>query len=265
MDGLNFKSIPADLGEWLERDIDEQEVINAIKLLGKTKSPGPDGYPIAFCQHTWSIIKLDAMKVVSELQSKGFLDWRLKHTFTTLILKKDLVEEFKDLRPISLANGVYKILCKVLAERFKVLLPHAFDHVNWKFLDNALEKTGYALSVMMCKSQDDGYLRGCRVSANGTMVSYLQFVDDTLTFLDVEVSKSSSSLFELLTSVRIDFAKSHMYSVGYDDDVSHFTSLFGCYNSTLPTSYLGLPLGDKYKRIHKWDIIVDRFTSNLAG
>ena len=39
----------------------------------------------------------------------------LNATFLVLIPKKNNVEEFKDLRPISLAGGLYKILIKVLA------------------------------------------------------------------------------------------------------------------------------------------------------
>lgn len=53
--------------------------------------------------------------------------------------------------------------------------------------------------------------------------------------------------------------------MGYAGDMNVFTSLLGCYNSVLPTIYLGLPLGDKYKGIHKWDRIIDRFNAKLAG
>ncbi|XP_026417159.1 uncharacterized protein LOC113312636 [Papaver somniferum] len=257
MDGLNFKSIPADLGEWLERDIDEEEVVNAIKLLGKNKSPRPDGYPIAFYQQTWSIIRINVMKAFAELQNKGFPDWRLKNTFIALISKKDSVEEIKDPRPISLVNGVYKILSKVLAERFKVSLPHVISQHHYAFIKQCTRKDGLwfevekmgamlcgtSLSAMMLKAQEDGYLSG----------------------FQVKLLRIFLLCFELLTGLHINFAKSRMFVVDYEGDMSLFTSLLGCYNSTLLTTYLGLPLGDKYKGIHKWDKIVDRFTAKLAG
>ena len=43
----------------------------------------------------------------------------LNATFLVLIPKKCNVEDFKDLRPISLVGGLYKILTKVLANRIK--------------------------------------------------------------------------------------------------------------------------------------------------
>ena len=39
----------------------------------------------------------------------------LNATFLVLIPKKSNIEDFKDLRPISLVGGLYKILTKVLA------------------------------------------------------------------------------------------------------------------------------------------------------
>ena len=46
----------------------------------------------------------------------------LNATFLVLIPKKQTVEDFKDLRPISLVGGLYKILTKVLANRIKRVL-----------------------------------------------------------------------------------------------------------------------------------------------
>ena len=46
----------------------------------------------------------------------------LNATFFVLIPKKQIVEDFKDLRPISLVGGLYKILSKVLANRIKRVL-----------------------------------------------------------------------------------------------------------------------------------------------
>ncbi|XP_026452072.1 uncharacterized protein LOC113352473 [Papaver somniferum] len=134
MDGLNFKSILCELCELLERDIDEEEVINVIKLLGKNKALGPDGYPIIFYQQTWSIIRCNVMNVFADLHSKGFLDWRLKNTFIALITKEETIGEIKYLRPISLINGVYKILFKVLAERFKTYIPHVISQQQSAFI-----------------------------------------------------------------------------------------------------------------------------------
>lgn len=75
------------------------------------------------------------MLVFKELQEKNFLDWRLKNTFIALIPKKETIEEIKDLRPISLIHGVYKIVSKVLADRFKTTLPSLIFHIKQLLLE----------------------------------------------------------------------------------------------------------------------------------
>lgn len=70
----------------------------------------------------WDFMKTDIMRVVKVFEDCGFIDGRLKSTFLTLIPKKEIVEEVKDLRPISLTGTVYKATSKVLAERLKPLL-----------------------------------------------------------------------------------------------------------------------------------------------
>ncbi|XP_026450628.1 uncharacterized protein LOC113350714 [Papaver somniferum] len=127
-----------------------------------------------------------------------------------------------------------------------------------------------ALTAMMKKAHEDGFINGFKVSNTGTKVSHLQFVDDISIFLDASVDQVQFLrilllCFEFLTGLRINFSKSHLFVVGYNGDMNEFTSLLGCYNSVLPTIYLGLPLGDKYKGIHKWDRIIDRLNAKLAG
>ena len=50
----------------------------------------------------------------------------LNTTFLVLIPKKQTVEDLKDLRPISLVGGLYKILSKVLANRIKGVMNQVF-------------------------------------------------------------------------------------------------------------------------------------------
>lgn len=51
MDNLDFDSIGEERAAWLEKDFEEEEVKKAICDLGKDKAPGPDGFPIAICDH----------------------------------------------------------------------------------------------------------------------------------------------------------------------------------------------------------------------
>lgn len=47
----------------------------------------------------------------------------LEHNFMVMILKKEMVEDFKDYKPASLIGSLYKLLPKVLANRLKKVLP----------------------------------------------------------------------------------------------------------------------------------------------
>ena len=56
-------------------------------------------------------------------------------------------------------------------------------------------------------------------------------------------------LFEALSSMRINLEKSSIIPVGDVKDLEILAQELGCNISTLPTSYLGLPLGVKHKSL----------------
>ena len=55
----------------------------------------------------------------------------LNATFLVLIPKKQNVENLKDLRPISLVGGLYKILTKVLANRIQRFWIRSSLNLKW--------------------------------------------------------------------------------------------------------------------------------------
>lgn len=134
MDSMNFPVISDELYSWLEREIDKEECVAAIKNLGQNKAPGPNGFPVIFYLLCWEFIKFDFLNIVKELQEKSFLDWRLKNTFISLIPKKNTIEGIKDLRPISLIYGSYKIVSRIMAERFKKVLPDIISQHQTTFV-----------------------------------------------------------------------------------------------------------------------------------
>ncbi|XP_026458877.1 uncharacterized protein LOC113359467 [Papaver somniferum] len=92
MEGMSFNKITEEMNAVLQRDFEEEEeCLAAIKMLGKLKAPGPDGFPVKFYLLCWDFIKEDFLNIMSEFQNKDFLDWRLKNTFIALIPKKDTI------------------------------------------------------------------------------------------------------------------------------------------------------------------------------
>ena len=59
----------------------------------------------------------------------------LNATFFVPIPKKNNVEDFKDLRPISLVGGLYKILTKVLANRIKRVMSLIISQAQNAFVE----------------------------------------------------------------------------------------------------------------------------------
>jgi hypothetical protein len=95
----------------------KEEVEAAMKLMGKDKSPGPDGWTIELFLHFFDQIGDEITEVVEESRQKGEVYRPFNSTFIALIPKKDDPESFEDFRPISLCNCIYKIISKVIALR----------------------------------------------------------------------------------------------------------------------------------------------------
>ena len=98
------------------------------------KSLGPDGFPMAFFQSCWQVVKSDIMAVFQTFHESGEFERSLNATFLVLIPKKHDAEEVKDFRPISLVGGVYKIISKVLANYLRVVLPNIISETQNAFV-----------------------------------------------------------------------------------------------------------------------------------
>lgn len=69
-----------------------------------------------------------------------------------------------------------------------------------------------------------GKIQGFKVAETGSVISHLQFADDTLIFIDANYDEVTRlfiilSLFEVLTGMKLNLEKSTMVSIGADDVV----------------------------------------------
>ena len=97
----------------------EEEIWAAVFGLNGDKAPGPDGLPLAFWSFSWDFVKAEVLGFFREFFEHNRFVKSLNATFLVLVPKRRTVEDLKDLRPISLVGGLYKILTKVLANRIK--------------------------------------------------------------------------------------------------------------------------------------------------
>ena len=83
----------------------------------------------------WDFVKNEVLEFFKEFHEQGRFVKQLNATFLVLIPKKQTVEDFKDLRPISLVGGLYKILTKVLANRIKRVLDKVISKSQNAFVE----------------------------------------------------------------------------------------------------------------------------------
>ncbi|WMV22162.1 hypothetical protein MTR67_015547 [Solanum verrucosum] len=178
------------------------------------------------------------------------------------------------------------ILCTLDIEK-------AYDHVNWKYLMKILERMGFGQKwmnwIMFCISTINFYVlinglpagffssqRGLRqgfdVSRDGAEsleVTHLQYVDDTLIFCGAEEEQLKYLrvilvLFEGVSGLHINWRKSFMYPINEVNNMSYIASILGGVVGTLPTTYLGMPLGAKSKSIEIWNGVIEKCEKKLA-
>ena len=70
--------------------------------------------------------------------------------------------------------------------------------------------------------------------------------------------------FEAFSGLRINLSKSTILLVGRVEDSGILARELGCKVDSLPSSYLGLPLGAEHNSTQIWDTVEERFRKRLA-
>ncbi|XP_060183463.1 uncharacterized protein LOC132613456 [Lycium barbarum] len=99
------------------------EVKKAVFNLSGASASGPDGFPGVFYQTCWYIISLDVYKMVVAFFQGHTLPKSVTHTNLVLLPKKELIQSYSDLRPISLSNFINKVMSRVVHDRLEIVLP----------------------------------------------------------------------------------------------------------------------------------------------
>ena len=127
-------------------------------------------------------------------------------------------------------------------------------------------------SSFLKRAMDGGFMSDCRVkgrSEEGVQISHLLFADDTLVFYQVSQDHLTYlswllMWFEAVLGLRINLEKSELIPVGRVENIDDLASEFGCRVGSLPSTYLGLPLGAPFKTVSVWDGVEERFCKRLA-
>ena len=89
---------------------------------------------MSFFSQCWDTIKSDLVAAVQHFQKEEIFERSINATFVALIPKKVGAMELTYFRPISLIEGVYKIIAKLLAERLKKVIHILVDRQQMAFI-----------------------------------------------------------------------------------------------------------------------------------
>ncbi|RVX14550.1 LINE-1 reverse transcriptase-like [Vitis vinifera] len=177
-----------------------------------------------------------------------------------------------------LKNNENGILCKLDIEK-------AYDNVDWSFLltlkglrqGDPLSPYLFVIAMevfssFLNRAMDNGYISGCQVKGRnegGIQISHLLFADDTLVFCQASQDQLTYlswllMWFEAASGMRINLDKSELIPVGRVVDIDDLALDFGCKVGSLPSTYLGLPLGAPFKSVAMWDGVEERFRKRLT-
>ncbi|KAM6596535.1 hypothetical protein CsatA_007059 [Cannabis sativa] len=97
----------------------EDDVLCAVRAIGATKAPGPDGFHAIFFQKYWGIIGPRVSAVCLAILN-GHQSVRKFNKSNVVLIPKITKPSFvKEYRPISLCSVMYKIVAKAIALRLK--------------------------------------------------------------------------------------------------------------------------------------------------
>ncbi|XP_024632727.1 uncharacterized protein [Medicago truncatula] len=118
----------------LTSPITKKEVFAALNSMKPYKAPGPDGFHCIFFKQYWHIVGDDVFHLVRSAFLTGHFDPAISNTLIALIPKIDSPNTYKDFRPISLCNTLYKIITKVLVHRLRPFLNNLIGPYQSSFL-----------------------------------------------------------------------------------------------------------------------------------
>ncbi|XP_060211965.1 uncharacterized protein LOC132639541 [Lycium barbarum] len=134
----------------------KDEVKRAVFALGGDSASGPGGFTGLFYQQYWEIVGNDVHAVVLAFFDGKELPKSITHTNLVLIPKKQTVETFSDMRPISFVKGrsifenillTQEIVSDIIIRGkpanvvIKLDMAKVYDGVSWKYLMHVLRKT----------------------------------------------------------------------------------------------------------------------------
>lgn len=122
-----------------------------VSSMPSNKSPGPDGYTSEFFNAVLGTMGNNFVVAVQSFFIKEILPKGLNATILALIAKKEAARVMKDYRPISCCNIFYKVISKIITNRFNSILPQFINLNQSAFVKQRLLMENVLLATKMVK------------------------------------------------------------------------------------------------------------------
>lgn len=128
----------------LIKTVIKDEAYKALISMKSYQAPGSDGFQPILFKMFWKEVGDDVWRFVKKTMEEGRLEPGTTDTLIVLIQKGDHPNSFKDSRPISLCNVIYKLVTKVLVNRLHPILSRIVSPLHSSFIpgrstrDNAI-------------------------------------------------------------------------------------------------------------------------------
>ncbi|RVX16052.1 putative ribonuclease H protein [Vitis vinifera] len=167
-------------------------------------------------------------------------------------------EALGDYRPISLVGSLYKWLAKVLANRLKKVVGKVVSKAQGAFVEgrqilDAVLIANEAIDSTL-KNNESGIL--CKLD--------IEKAYDKVDWNFILTIMKKMGFGEKWIRIEDKLGKSELIPVGRVESMDDLAGEFGCSLGSLPTTYLGMPLGAPFKSVIVWDGVEERFRRRLS-
>ena len=118
-------------------DITRDDVLYTCARLPTGKSPGPDRLPNKFYRVLSEVIATPLTNAINESRQRGWLPSGMSDGLISLLYKKNVRDDPRNYRPITLLNGDYKIMMRILTQRMNEAVVQFVSDDQNGFVPNA--------------------------------------------------------------------------------------------------------------------------------
>ncbi|KAL6204735.1 hypothetical protein ACLB2K_022002 [Fragaria x ananassa] len=130
-----------------------EEIKLVVFSMDPDSAPDPDGYNGHFYRACWGFISPEVVTVVQSFFQTGYILPNLNCSHVALIPKVPEADTISQFRSIAMANFIFKIITRILADRLspiasRIILPNQFDFLKGRQISDCILLTSECVNLM---------------------------------------------------------------------------------------------------------------------